>query len=300
MLGYKVDGIDIKGSEKGEPVFFPMSHPNIMNIGMKKSGKSNLIYHLLRNIVGKNTKIYIFCSTANRDRTYIQMIKELEGKGNEVSVYNSLYRTEMNGKRKKQVNQLKELIDIWDAEIKPSKKKKKKTKEMDTSEDYEIANPYTYSSPDQLGEGHLYHKLFKQQVGGEKPAMETDKKPKRQRRSKKIYSDKIVIFDDLSEELRDPYIASFLKKNRHYLATCIISSQHIDISPGSRSNIDILFAFKGISPGKVEILRRVADSSLDEKEFYNIYKEATNEPYSFLYANCRQNELYKRFDERLH
>ena len=296
MLGYKVDAIDVRGSEKGEPVFFPMSHPCIMYVGKKKSGKSNLIYHLMRNIVGKDTKIYIFCSTALKDATYKQMITELE-KNNEVSVYNSLYRTETNGKRKKQVNQLKELIDSWQ-EDKPRKKKKKKEKEEKKAP--EVFQPFSNLKPEMLGEGHLYHKIFKQQVGGEKPAVETDNKPKRKRRSKKIYSDKIVIFDDLSEELRDPMIASFLKKNRHYKATCMISSQHIDINPGARANIDILFAFKAISPAKVEILRRVADSDLDEKEFYNIYKEATNEPYSFLYANCRDNELYKRFDERLH
>lgn len=296
MLGYKVDAIDIRGGEKGEPVFFPMSHPCCLAIGKKKSGKTNLIYHLLRNIVGKDTKVYIFCSTANRDATYKQMVHELENK-NEVVVYNSLYRTEKNGKKKQTINQLEELINSWQ-EDKPRKKKKKKEKEEKKVP--EVFQPFSNLKPEMLGEGHLFHKIFRQLGGNETPAVETDDKPKRKRRSKKIYSDRIVLFDDLSEQLRDPMIASFLKKNRHYKATVIISSQHIDINPGARANIDVLFAFKAISPAKVEILRRVADSDLDEKEFYNIYKEATNEPYSFLYANCRDNELYKRFDERLH
>jgi len=309
MLGYKVDAIDIKGSEKGEPVFFPMSHPNIFMCAKKKSGKTNLIYHLMRNIVGKDTKIYVFCSTANRDQTWKQLIKELENKGNEVVVYNGLYTTRMEGKRRRNVNQLKELIDTWQAEEKPKKPKKSRSAVKhgdgiiggERPDALRIPRPYENTKVEMLGEGHIYHKLFKQQLGEVKrPTMETDDKPKRKRRSKKIYSERIVIFDDLSEQIKDPMIPALLKKNRHYKACCIVSSQFPnDIAPSARSQFDVVMAWAGHNANKVEVLRRMCDTDLDERQFLQVYKEATNEPYSFLYANCRDNELWKRFDIKL-
>ena len=299
MLGYKVDAIDIRGGEKGKPVFFPMSHPNIFLTAKKKSGKSNLIYHLMRNIVGKNTKIYVFCSTANRDQTWKQMIKELEDKGNDVTVYTSLYRTDQKGKRKQNVNQLEELINSWTDEEKPRKKKKGAGKKKDKQKERPTSvfdRKITFAD---LPENHIAHSLFrKAEVNPDPP--KKDKETKVGGASRKIYSDKIVIFDDLSEQIKDPLIPALLKKNRHYKATCIISSQFPnDIAPSARSQFDIVMAWAGHSPNKVEVIRRMCDTDLDEGEFYRIYKEATNESYSFLYANCRDNELWKRFDERL-
>ena len=297
MQGYKVDAIEIKGIEKGKPIFFPMSQPNIALIAKKKSGKSNLIYHLMRNIVGKKTKIYIFCSTANRDPTWKQMIKELENKGNDVEVYTSLYTTRMNGKRKQNVNRLEELVNSWIDEEKP-KRKKKKTK-GGSKDEKRITNVFqrkiTFSD---LPEHHIAHTLFPNK---EEPRKEKEKEPEKGRqRGGRIYSDKIIIFDDLSEQIKDPMIPALLKKNRHYKATCIVSSQFPnDITPSARSQFDIVMAWAGHNANKVEVIRRMCDTDLDEDEFYKVYKEATNEPYSFLYANCRDNELWKRFDQRL-
>jgi len=297
--GYKVDAIDIKNKPKGDPVFFKTKYSNCCLVSKKRSGKTNMIYHIMRNIVGQNTDIYIFCSTARRDKTWIQMIEELKKKGNNVVVYDGLYDTVMNGKRRTTVNNLKQLMDTFKEEEgeEENKKEKKKKKDKQEGGNHRLFKPYERNiSWDMLEQNHPARRLFPnlQIIKRE----ETPKpKEKRKTKSRKLYPEKILILDDLSDQIKDPIIPAVLKVNRHYKMVCLLSTQFPnDIRPSARSQFNQLFTWKGHSPQKVEVLRRMCDTNLDEDEFYELYKEATAEPYGFMYCDIDDGKIYKNFD----
>jgi len=313
---YKVGAIEIKNKNNGQDAFFGGApFKNIGIFGKKMSGKSNLVYHLLRNTLDKNTDIYIFSPTTRRDDTYIQCVRELKDKGNNVDVFDSLYDTYMEGKRKKNVHLLKELFNSFTAEEQTDEeeeqeksKKSKKDKKEQSGEGNKYRNPYEYKlTREMFGQNHLYdlmfgikqpkeeeHKEKKEQIKMKKPKM---KKPK----GKKIFPQKCILFDDLSDQIRDPYVSAMLKKNRHYFCQTILSTQNVmDIHASSRGQFDIVIAFKAIPREKVDVLRKMIDIPMDEKDFYKLYLEATKEPYAFMFCNCRSGEIRKNFGEVLY
>lgn len=108
----------------------------------------------------------------------------------------------------------------------------------------------------------------------------------------------IVIFDDLSDELRKPIIATFMKKNRHFLAKVIISSQYMnDLFPQARKQLDYLILFRGHSEKKIGEIHKDVDIHIPEDEFYRLYRWATTEKYSFLYVDVRDGTFRRNFNE---
>lgn len=96
----------------------------------------------------------------------------------------------------------------------------------------------------------------------------------------------IFVLDDLSDELRRLSVATFLKKHRHFKAKIIISSQHVnDLLPQSRRQLDYWILFQGHPRNKIDEIHRSADLAIPEDEFYDLYKFATEKPFSFLYID---------------
>ena len=62
----------------------------------KGSGKSTLIYNLIRAKTDKTTKIIIFCATVNSDPSYVSMIKKLEQKGYTIVSYTDIIEKDEN------------------------------------------------------------------------------------------------------------------------------------------------------------------------------------------------------------
>lgn len=318
-----IDAIKIKGEDTRTPKgcdMFPSTYPNIAMIAKKKSGKTNLLYHILKNCIDKTTKIHLFVSTAKRDATWKDIINYLEKQGNKVDVHLGIFDSMMKGKRKKKVNMLEKLIDSWGLpDKKNGKGKRKKKNRMFGGEDPKVVddrpqrlpNPFdrkiTFSD---LGENHIGNLLFSGMIGStpkdETLEVVTQKEPdkfsdpKQKGKGGKLVPERLIIFDDLSDQLNDPQVARLLKANRHYKAMTFTSTQYVnDIPPTARSQFDYVIAFKGHTPGKVETIRKMCDSNVDEDTFFNMYKEATSQPYSFLYANCRDNSFRVNFDEEL-
>jgi len=316
----KIDAIEIKGADKRKPrgaEFFPSTYPNIALIAKKKSGKTNLLYHILKKCIDKHTDVHIFCSTAKRDDTWKDMIEYLENQGNKVHVKLGLFEASMDGKRKRKVNQLEKLIDSLASEDnnkkgkkqngKGNKEKKGGVNMFDRKERAKSIFDRSTTIAD-LPEHHLVHSLF---GGGSYGSIKGSKdntpiaptvQPKKDKRGRggPLTPDRVFIFDDLSNELNDPQVARLLKANRHFKSMCIVSTQYVnDIPPTARSQFDYVIAFKGHTARKVETIRKMTDSNVDENQFLDIYKHATAEPYSFLYCNCRDNSFRVNFDEEI-
>jgi hypothetical protein len=302
--GYNVDAVDIKNKPSGTPVFFNTLYSNVLCCSKKHSGKSNLIYHILRNIVGKDTKLYFFSSTINKDPTWLQIQDEF-GKTNEIETKDTLYEKVKQGKRKVMVNHLEDLVNRFmkedDVDKKKKKKKDKKNKDQEGGSFYRLPKPYDNKLTwNDLEEDHLGHILFKTGVSKENKTEESFEKPKPKKikRGKLAYPDKIVVIDDLSQQLKEPIVAQLAKTNRHYKCVFIISTQFPnDLPPSCRSQFNQLFMWKGHSKAKCEVLRKVADLDLDEDEFYRLYKETTAEPYAFMYVDIDGGKAYHNFQE---
>ena len=50
--------------------YFPTLYSNIYICSRRRSGKTTLIYNILKNCVNKHTNVVFFCSTINSDSTY--------------------------------------------------------------------------------------------------------------------------------------------------------------------------------------------------------------------------------------
>ncbi len=112
-----------------------------------------------------------------------------------------------------------------------------------------------------------------------------------------IVPEYIFVFDDLSNELKDPVVSHLLKTNRHYKSKIIISSQYVqDVMPSSRKQIDYWLLFGGHSPDKLEVIHRDADTRLTFEQFVRVYRDVTKENYQFLLLNTADDEYQKNFD----
>ena len=118
------------------------------------------------------------------------------------------------------------------------------------------------------------------------------------RKPKKIAPEYVIIFDDLSLELKDKNIAHLLKTNRHYKSKVIISSQYInDLLPEARKQMDYVLLFGGHNVAKLEEIYNWSDLNISFEEFVNIYKKATKEKYNFLYIDTNNSEFRRNFSD---
>jgi hypothetical protein len=140
----------------------------------------------------------------------------------------------------------------------------------------------------------------KEEVVGKKLKFDDLTKKKKEYKPKKISPEVSFIFDDASDMLRNPAVATLLKKNRHLKANVIISSQYIhDLRPESIKQIDYFLAFKSFSEDKMALVHKGLDLSLDFDKLWNLYQHCTNKPYSFLYINVRTEQYRCNFNKSL-
>ena len=74
---------------KGHCVF-PEVYSNIFLVARKKSGKTFVIWKIIKSCAGPDTEIIIFASTIHKDPNWIHIVKYLKKKGNPVETYTSI------------------------------------------------------------------------------------------------------------------------------------------------------------------------------------------------------------------
>jgi len=84
----KIDNID-KTKIRGFKLF-PELYSNIFICARKKMGKTTVIWNILRNCVGRDTKLVIFAATVHKDPTYKHIVKHFAEKGNEITLFTSI------------------------------------------------------------------------------------------------------------------------------------------------------------------------------------------------------------------
>jgi hypothetical protein len=125
-----------------------------------------------------------------------------------------------------------------------------------------------------------------------------EKKPKRVKFQSPEY---VLIIDDCSHNLRHPSVARFLKIHRHLHVKIFASSQaFVDLAPSSFKQIDNLVLFRSMDTHKLEILWAAMDLHVSFDLFVEMYRIATEEPYSFLNVNCRMDSYRVNFSRQFH
>lgn len=253
-------------------------YANIFLCARKKSGKTSALFKIMKECVVKKTIIIVFCSTCYKDKNWIQIRKYFDNKGMDLRIFTSLYE---DGE-----DQLHILIEDLKREAKEKEEENLENNEEQEQEDTcenilarlasmpSVANPNGYHVP-------------------------KEKQNRKERKSKYQAPEYMIVFDDLSSELKSRSLLSLLKFNRHFKSKLIISSQWLhDLLPESRKQIDLFLIFKGFPEEKIALIYKDCDSSVPFETFLEIYKKSTQKPHSFMYIDTRADQFRCNFDRQ--
>ena len=131
-----------------------------------------------------------------------------------------------------------------------------------------------------------------------------DEEEKPKRKPKYQSPEYIIIYDDISSELKSPAIVKLLKENRHYHIMNIISSQYVlDLLPSSRQQIDLWLILKGQTFEKLETIYKNSNCSLEFEKFIDYYnastKDTKNNTHNFFYFFPRKDIYRRNFSDQI-
>lgn len=271
-----VDKRKIKGAD-----WFSTAFANMYACSMKGSGKTTIITNIIWHCIGTDTKVLVFSPTVHLDKTWIDMIKKLESKGYNVSSHESL--RDEDG-----VNLIEQFMQ------------ENRIESDDEDSDLDEKRPDNVSIPSSMPTF-----IPKIPMSGPKiccsAVAKVDDKPKAKPKKSTITPRYIVVCDDLGSEMRDKALGQLMRTNRHYKSIVICASQHLnDLTPAQIKQLGYVFLFSKFSEEKLTDLYKLLDISLPFDKFLQIYRDATNKPFSFLYIGraSGSDEFRKGFNEK--
>lgn len=237
----QTDSKNIRGSS-----MFPEIYSNIFLLARKKSGKTVLLFNILKKCIGRNTRVIIFSGTAYKDYNMVHIRKYLKKKKIEHEVHQSI----MDGK----VNILKNIIDELQIQS-----------EIDAqSSDSENEQEQSYIN---IGE-------------------EYEEEEVKERKEKLLSPEIIFVFDDQGKNLRNQTLSTLITRNRHFLCKTIICSQYLhQLQPESIVNLDYILMFGQTPVEKLIRIHELLEVPVTYERFYNMYMQATAKKYNFLYVS---------------
>jgi hypothetical protein len=268
------------------------AYPNILLLAKKNSGKTNIIYNILKKCANKHTEIVIFCPTWELDDTYRQILDYLDSKG-------------IPHQQFKNIDNLKDLMDSYDKGYQSEGSDEESEEEQEEGR-HSVGELNTYGNPTSFAktraqEGmnntntntNIFSYIYSSKKTQEEPQ---EIKPKKSY-SKFIIPEHIFIFDDCKKMLRNPVLNSLIATNRHYKSKVIISTQYFtDIMPDTRTCLDVICIFPKIPIDKIHRLHEDIQLSTELPVFEKLYLEATKKPHSFLYVDIRREQFKFNFD----
>jgi hypothetical protein len=239
-------------------------YSNTLLIARKKSGKSTTINHLLKNTIDDRTTVYIFCSTAHIDKTWLAIQKMLKRRGIVFNVFTSVIE---NG-----VNVLETILETLAI----------KTPEEPTKSIIPPPPPHPIC-------------LFDDMPNPDEPK----KKKKIPWTYKYDVPEHYFILDDLAQyELRGNTISDLFKKNSHYHCKTAVSSQHsIHLTPATYSQTDYVYIWKGFSRHYMDKIYENLKLSCEPDEFFRLYEFLTQKTYSFMNVDIKEGIARTNFSK---
>lgn len=264
---------------------FPELYANIYISAKKKSGKTTLLFNILKKCATRSTKVLIFCPTVNKDPTYKEITKMLDSKGIDHNESENFIDEEGN-----------DLIELFIKNANAAAEQEE-PEVLPTSRKYVSREEARVIFGDELPKSEIEKKMKEDMKKDEE---KRKKQMERKKRGKgKISPEYILVFDDLGQDLRKKSISQLLIKNRHYKCKVIISSQWLNyLMPTAIRQLDYCLLFGGFPTENMEDLYRKLNISVDFNKFIEMYKEATEKKYHFLYIDVNRNEYKKDFNEK--
>jgi hypothetical protein len=240
---------------------FPSLYANILILAKKNSGKTTVVYNILKQCADKDTHIIVFSATHAKDATWIAIKEYLEKKGITSTFHDDVVEDGVN------------LIQVYLDQMKKDNKD-----DDDDGEEEKRENIYNCRYDD---------------------TEEVLTVKQRKKRAKKYLSPEyIFIFDDMSMSLRNPYTSILAKQHRHYKAKVITSTQYIhDCAPDFIKQQDYILLFPSIDAEKIAILYKHIVLPIDFELFLKIYLFITQEKYQFLYIDINKSTFRKNFNQ---
>ncbi|MFN9113397.1 MAG: hypothetical protein ACK5XN_25275, partial [Bacteroidota bacterium] len=110
----------------------------------------------------------------------------------------------------------------------------------------------------------------------------------------------IIIFDDVSDTLRETEIKKLIKNSFHYRAKVIIASQgYVDMSPDLYANLDYLALYKNFNDYALEHIYNKIDPTIDFEQFKELYHAITDDSYNFMFIDRNNDEFRINLDKKL-
>lgn len=230
-------GKEIKWKGKN---LFDVQFWNFAIIGKKKSGKTSLIYTLIKDFSTKKTIVLFFVSTFHKDNTYKVIRDYLDEKK---IIFQAFTELKTDG------------IDNVQCFLEANKGEP----ESDSDSDEEIK---TSASAERALRACNFGIVEKKE----------SKKTK-----KKFEPEYILVFDDLSDELQSKTISALCKKNRHFRCKVILSTQSVkDIISRTIAQMDYVALFKHLNEESIQTIYERLEPNISFKEFLVMYKDVTS------------------------
>jgi hypothetical protein len=255
---------------------FAEIYANIFCVAKKNSGKTTVVYNIVKECCTRDTTVLVFASTVDKDETHLCIKQYCKDHSIPYLGYISM----------KQHDEVK--VDIIDTLIDKLQTEAKELSEQSDEEDDEETN----SSKNEI-------ELFDSDAEDEDEDVQTSKMQRRKRRKNKYRAPEyMIILDDISNELKSATLVKLLKMNRHFKMKVIVSSQYVnDLLPESIKQMDYCLIFKGEPLIKLQKLYKDLDLGIDFETFLKYYKIATEEKYGFLYIDARKQLFRKNFNQ---
>jgi hypothetical protein len=236
---------------------FPEIYANIFLCAKKKSGKTTVIYNIIRKCVNKHTKIIAFVSTLTKDKSWITIRKFCKLNNIEFEGHTSLKSDDGVDLLDELVNHLQlEYPEDAEDEVKPKK------------------NPLIICDGDTDDE---------------------DEKPKKSKYQSPEYL--IILDDLSNELKSNSLITLLKKNRHFKSKILLSSQYLNDLKPESRKQMDYFLVFRGQPRDKLSTIYKDADVHIDENTFYKLYSHATKDPFNFLYIDCTNSKFRKNFNQ---
>jgi hypothetical protein len=279
---------------------FPDCYSNVFILARKKSGKSVLIFNMIKKIVSPNTHVLIFCSTFQKDPIWLEIQRWLKK--------HNITFTPFLGITEGKIDHLQQFMSLLEHEsleqnISESEEEESEDKDKKYFSDEEEEHVSDFESDLEEKDPYFEEDESRKERNGVPTSRIRFSKKESSVKTKEKYltPEYLLIFDDISNELKNPNLVAWYKRSRHYKALTISSTQYInDLKPEQIRQQDVIIAFKGLDQQKLKKLYIDADlSNITFEQFCDMYHNATDhDKFSFFYIGVRTDQFRKNFDKQ--
>lgn len=272
---------------------FPIRHSNTALFARKNTGKTVCLFHALSQCLTPGTIVYVFCPTHEIDPAWIAIKEMMKTRQVDHKFFDDFIERDVRGGR----SILPDLAEVMKSRVRAHKDAIKAATQTSTR------------AQNRIPRGGTMDDIMKMPLPGLGPVIAapdpvgpiSPMAPVAVRRGRLPKAPQhIVVFDDISESLKHASFGHFLRKNRHYHAKTLTSTQWPnDVAPAAWKQLDYALLFSAMPDDKLEQIHRKICMPIDFPIFQAMYRRATREPHSFLYVDTRKDKYRETFEYQI-